>query len=298
MRKGHRELRSAVRAIQKNGAAGIKLRHFDRDTVEVIMDEARKLGLRVAHHVGIEDMNAWDNAAFGTTTIEHWYGIPDAALNGVQAFPAGFNHSNELDRFRYAGRLWREADPEKLEAVFDALIANDVAWDPTFAIYEAARDLQRAVTKPWFPELLHPNLEKFFEPNPASHGSFFFGWTHTDEVYWKENFRIWMDAVRRFEAKGGIVTTGEDAGYIYQVYGFCYLRELQLHEEAGFHPLEVIRHATTNSAKVLGVENELGRIKAGYMADLINKARLLERFDTKIFSMKQRHQLMEAVCTL
>lgn len=263
------EIRTAIRALKAKGADGVKFHQLDRATFRIAADEANKQGLKIAHHVGVKDANAWDDAEFGTTSIEHWYGVPDAALDGVQNFPPEFNHSNELHRFRYAGRLWREANPKKLEKVLKKLVDKNVAWNPTFCIYEACRDLQRAVTQPWFKEYLHPALEKFFTPNPEFHGSFFFGWTNTDEVFWKENYRIWMRAVRKFARLGGVVTTGEDAGFIYQMYGFGYLRELELHEEAGFHPLEVIEHATANGAKVLGMENELGRIKAGYLADLI-----------------------------
>ena len=225
--------------------------------------------MKIAHHVGIKDANAWHDAEAGTATIEHWYGVPDAALDGVQNFPPDFNHNNELHRFRYAGRLWREANPEKLQTVLKTLVEAGVAWDPTFSIYEASRDLQRAITQPWFKDYLHPTLEYFFTPNPEFHGSFFFGWTNTDEIYWKENYQIWMKAVKDFAEMGGIVTTGEDAGFIYRMFGFGYLRELELHEETGFHPLEVIQHATYNGAKVLGKENDLGRIKTGYLADII-----------------------------
>ena len=72
-----------------------------------------------------------------------------------------------------------------------------------------------------------------------------------------------MDAVREFGAKGGLVTTGDDAGYIYSLYGFGISRELELHEEAGFQPLEVIEHATWNGAKLLGMEDRLGKVRAG-----------------------------------
>ncbi len=263
------QLREEVRWMKRRGADGIKLRALDRRTVRIVLDEAKRQGLPVAHHIGVEDANVLDNAELGTATIEHWYGIPDAALSGLQPFPADFNHSNELDRFRYAGRLWREVKPNKLDTVLQAMVDGGVAWNPTFAIYEACRDLQRATTQPAFRDYLHPSLEQFFAPNPDYHGSFFFGWTNTDEVYWKENFRLWMDAVHRFAELGGLVTTGEDAGYIYQLYGFCYLRELQLQEEAGFSPLEVIRNATWNGARVLGEEERLGRIQPGYAADLV-----------------------------
>ncbi len=263
------DIRAKVRELKAKGADGLKCHQLDRDTYMVVADEAKKLGLKLAHHAGVEDANAWDDANAGTATIEHWYGVPDAALHGVQNFPADFNYNNELHRFRYAGRLWREADPAKLQKVLQRLVEANVAWDPTLCIYEASRDLQRAIGQPWFKEYLHPALEKFFAPNPEFHGSFFFGWTNTDEVFWKENYRIWMKAVRDFANLGGIVTTGEDAGFIYQMYGFGYLRELELHEEAGFHPLEVIQHATANGAKVLGQAHELGRIKVGYLADLL-----------------------------
>jgi len=263
------EIRAKVRELKAKGADGLKCHQMDRDTYLIVADEAKKLGLKLAHHAGVEDANAWHDAQAGTATIEHWYGVPDAALDGVQQFPPDFNYNNELHRFRHAGRLWREVNSQKLKEVLQALVQTGVAWDPTLCIYEACRDLQRALTQPWFKDYLHPALAAFFQPNPDYHGSFFHGWTSSDEVYWKENFRLWMQAIREFSRMGGIVTTGEDAGFIYQIYGFGYLRELELHEEAGFHPLEVIKHATANGALVLGQAHELGRLKPGYLADVI-----------------------------
>jgi hypothetical protein len=153
--------------------------------------------------------------------------------------------------------------------VLDSMVARHVAWVPTFDIYEASRDLQRAKTQPWFIEYLHPTLEDYFKPDPANHGSYFFGWTSTDETFWKENYRIWMNAVRDFERKGGLVGAGDDAGFIYQMYGFGLLRELELHQEAGFNPIKVIQHATFNNARILGKETEMGRVRQGFKADLI-----------------------------
>src|SRR4051794_22190294 len=78
-----------------------------------------------------------------------------------------------------------------------------------------------------------------------------------------------MDAVREFANKGGLVTTGDDAGYIYSMYGFGISRELELHEEAGFQPLEVIEHATWNGARLIGMEDRLGKVREGFIADLL-----------------------------
>ncbi|HEY8164808.1 MAG TPA: amidohydrolase family protein [Gemmatimonadaceae bacterium] len=264
------EGRQRVRDIKKMGADGIKLLGTDRDVMQAMEDEAHKLGLRIAHHVGVEETTAWDDIRFGTTSIEHWYGIPDAALlDGVQGFPSSYNYLDEVDRFRYAGRLWREADPKRLSEVLDSMIARKVAWVPTLDIYEASRDLQRAQTQPWFTEYLHPTLEQYFRPDPANHGSYFLGWTSTDETFWKENYRIWMAALREFERKGGLIGAGDDAGFIYQLYGFGLIRELELHQEAGFPTIKVIQHVTSNNARILGEEERLGRVRAGFLADLI-----------------------------
>jgi hypothetical protein len=264
------QARERVRQLARAGADGLKITGLDRDLMGAVLDEAHKAGLRVAHHAGVEETNAWDDARFGATSIEHWYGIPDAAIpDGRQAFPPDYNYRDETDRFRWAGRLWREADPALLARVLDTLVAAKVAWVPTLDIYEASRDLQRAQTQPWFADYLHPTLEDYFKPDPANHGSYFFGWSSTDETYWKENYRIWMNALRDFERKGGVIGVGDDAGFIYQMYGFGLVRELELHQEAGFQPLKVIQHATGNNARILGREAEIGRVRAGYLADLI-----------------------------
>lgn len=264
------QVRQRVRDLKAAGYDGIKLYTIDRDLMTAMMDEAKKQGMRVMHHVGVEETNAWDDIKLGMASIEHWYGVPDAAIeSGRQNFPSSYNYNNEVDRFRYAGRLWREANWDKLMQVLDGMAQAGVAWNPTLVIYEASRDLQRAQTNPAFKDYLHPVLEEYFRPNPANHGSYFIGWSSTDEAFWKENYRIWMKALYEFERRGGVIGAGEDAGFIYQLYGFGLIRELELHQEAGFHPLKVIQHATSNNAKILGREATIGRIRVGFKADLI-----------------------------
>jgi imidazolonepropionase-like amidohydrolase len=78
-----------------------------------------------------------------------------------------------------------------------------------------------------------------------------------------------MAFITEYKNRGGRVTAGSDSGYIYQTYGFGYIRELELLREAGFHPLEVIRSATLYGAEALGMENEIGTIEPGKLADLV-----------------------------
>src|SRR5258707_1536737 len=76
-----------------------------------------------------------------------------------------------------------------------------------------------------------------------------------------------MTFVNEYKNRGGRVTVGTDAGFIYELYGFSYVRELELLREAGFHPLEIIRSATLYGAQALGMEKEIGSVEVGKLAD-------------------------------
>ena len=90
-----------------------------------------------------------------------------------------------------------------------------------------------------------------------------------EEVAWRENYRLWMTFVNEYKNKGGRVTTGSDSGFIFQLYGFAYVRELELLREAGFHPLEVIKSATLAGAEALGLAGEIGSVEIGKLADFV-----------------------------
>ena len=78
-----------------------------------------------------------------------------------------------------------------------------------------------------------------------------------------------MTFVNEYKNRGGRVTTGSDNGFIYQTYGFGYIRELELLREAGFSPLEVIRAATLKSAEALGMADKIGTVEVGKLADFV-----------------------------
>jgi imidazolonepropionase-like amidohydrolase len=78
-----------------------------------------------------------------------------------------------------------------------------------------------------------------------------------------------MTFINEYKNRGGRVTTGSDSGFIYQLYGFAYIRELELLREAGFHPLEVIRSATLNGAEALNMDDKIGSVQIGKLADFV-----------------------------
>ncbi|HEX3158426.1 MAG TPA: amidohydrolase family protein [Gemmatimonadaceae bacterium] len=261
------EARASVRDLARRGAVGLKVFIARPDVWDAIASEARALGLPIATDMKIQEYDALDAVRLGVRSIEHWYGIPDAAIPGPQAFPADYSYDDESHRFRWAGDLWRQADSARLSAVLDSMRAHRVTWDPTFAVYEANRDLARARSLPWFADYALPQVLANFEPDPTRHGSYHFDWTTADEIMWRRNFDRWMWWVREYARRGGNVTVGSDAGFIYHLYGFGTIREMELHQEAGFHPIEVIQQATSNGALALGL-TETGVIRPGFEADL------------------------------
>lgn len=269
--------RDWVRKVADQGAEGIKFFGAPPAVLKAALEEANKRGLRSAMHhnqQGVTRTDVMDTSAWGLTTMEHWYGLPEALFTDktVQNYPADYNYYNEYHRFAEAGRLWKQAagpGSERWNEVRDTLIARDFTIDPTFTIYEANRDLMAQRRAEWHDEYTLPSLWQFFQPSAESHGSYWFGWSTADEIAWQDNYRRWMQFVNDYKNHGGRVTTGSDSGYIYKIYGFGYIQELELLQEAGFHPLEVIRSATLYGAQALGMEDQIGSIEPGKLADLV-----------------------------
>lgn len=271
------QARKWVKSIVKKGAKGIKFFGAPPAIMAAALDEAKKQGLgSMMHHAQLEvtNMNVVDSARLGLTTMEHWYGLPEALFEHqhIQDYSPEYNYNNEQDRFGEAGRLWQQAatpDSEKWQTVRDELIKLDFTLNPTMTIYEASRDLMREMNADWHQDYTLPTLWKFFQPSRYAHGSYWFDWTTDDEIAWKKNFQKWMLFLNDYKNHGGRVTTGSDSGYIFKIYGFGYVRELELLREAGFNALEVIQAATINGAEALGMEDEIGSIRVGKKADLV-----------------------------
>jgi len=269
--------RAWVRENANKGSDGIKFFGAAPKIMAAALAENKKLGLRSACHHAQMDVGRWNvlkSARAGLTTMEHWYGLPEALFidRTVQNYPVDYNYQNEQHRFKEAGRLWTQAAPpysEHWTKVMDELLALDFTIDPTFNIYEASRDLMRARRAEWHEEYTIPSLWQFYMPSKISHGSYWHFWGTEEEVDWKKNYQLWMTFINEYKNKGGRVTAGSDSGFIFQLYGFAYVRELELLREAGFHPLEVIRSATLNGAEALGMDDQIGSVEVGKLADFV-----------------------------
>ncbi|MFQ5701412.1 MAG: amidohydrolase family protein [Acidobacteriota bacterium] len=271
------QARAWIDAVSKRGADGVKFFGAPPAIMKTAIEEAKRDGLRTAcHHaqLAVTRVNVLDTSGWGLDSMEHWYGLPEALLEDrtIQDYPPDYNYNDEQDRFRYAGRLWKEAarpGSDKWESVMTTLLERGFTIVPTFTIYEANRDLMRARRAEWHDQYTWPTLTRWFAPSRKAHGSYWFSWSTRDEIEWRNNYRLWMTFINEYKNRGGRVAAGSDAGFIYKLFGFAYIRELELLQEAGFSPLEVIRAATLSGAELLGVSDKVGSVEVGKKADLV-----------------------------
>lgn len=275
------DAREWVRYAHEKGVDGLKLGAHEPAIMEALLDEANKLGMGSTAHLqqtGVAQMNALDAARLGLTSMTHFYGLFESLYEGydVQPWPIDTDYNDEQHRFGQVGRQWQyitKRGSALWNSVIDEMISLDYYINPTMTIYSAGRDVMRARNADWHSKYTLPSLQAYFDPSRANHGAYWFYWTTEDEVQWKRFYQRWMEFLVDYKNKGGKVTVGSDSGFIYQLYGFGTILELEMLQEAGFHPLEVVRAATLHSAqevfKPLGKPIEYGVVREGMKADML-----------------------------
>lgn len=271
------QARQWVQMIADKGADGIKFFGTSKPVYKATIKEANKLGLgTMTHHAQTRVVynNALESARLGLESITHWYGIPEALFTDqkIQDYPMDYNYNNEQNRFEEAGKLWKQAAKpysDKWNCVMNEMLDLGVSLNPTFTAYVSTRNLMAQRRAEWHQVYTLPSLWEFYKPNRRSHGSYWFNWGTEQEIAWKENYDLWFEFINEYKNRGGNVTIGGDAGYTYNLYGFGYIKEMELFREAGFHPLEVFQSASLNAAKVLEMDDQLGTIEVGKLADMV-----------------------------
>lgn len=274
------DAREWVRYAHEKGVQGLKLGAYPPGIMAALLDEAERNGMGSTAHLaqaGVAQMNALDAARLGLGSMTHFYGLFESMYkdHDVQPWPVDMNYMDEQFRFGQVARQWNLIHPRGSEgwnALLDEFLELDFYLNPTMTIYSAGRDVMRARNADWHEKYTLPTLAEFYEPNREDHGSYWYDWTTWDEVAWKKYYQVWMSFLNDYKNRGGKVTVGSDSGFIYQTYGFGTILELEMLQEAGFHPLEVIRAATMHGAMELNKKNgepiDRGVIRKGFLADL------------------------------
>ena len=88
--------------VAAKGADGLKFFGYRPDIMQAAIEEAKRRGLRSAcHHaqMDVARVNVLTSARWGLTSMEHWYGLPEALFTDrtVQSYPLDYNYADEVE---------------------------------------------------------------------------------------------------------------------------------------------------------------------------------------------------------
>jgi imidazolonepropionase-like amidohydrolase len=252
--------RRAVDDLKQRGADFIKLQSLlPRDAVFAIADEAKKQNITFVGHVP-DSVRASEASNAGQKSFEHLIGIFEGASPLEDEFIKGSkNESKFLSTY----------DPARAAALF-ALLAKNQTWQCPTLVWERGGNLIE------LSDFAHDPRARYV---PA----------YWKDVTWKRFTEQVMhdfntddfDTRRRFvEKELEVVNAMHRAGVpflagtdtppgVYIFPGFSLHEELQRFVAAGFTPLEALQTATLNPAKFLDMQDRLGTIEKGKLADMV-----------------------------
>lgn len=231
------EIRAEVDYWADQGVVSIKIKQATPDETRILIDQAQRRGLTTAGHLyNYEtryDVDAREAIRMGLDRLEH-----------NMTLGTGGPRSAEADE------------------VIGLLLEKQVFFDANLQMYGGINLRNELPGMVWTDEAQYFTpyaqnlLEKRGPPSPESE---------------PEDFNQRLVELRKLYAAGGadllIVGTDEPV-YTSLLAGFAYHRELMALVYAGISPADVLKAATINGARALGVDDRLGTIESGKLADL------------------------------
>jgi len=224
-----------------------------------VVDEARKQGLILVGHVP-DAVRASEASDAGQKSIEHLTGVfegcstaEDDFLNGNKGPKRFLETYNEPRARALIARFARNRTWQVPTLVWERgqwLIDDiDTSRDP---LLKYAPSSWRNKTWPMFTESIVKELD-------------------TDDVSIRRRFvQKELEIVGAMHRAGVPFMAGTDAAAGVDVLpGFSLHQELEYLVRAGFTPLEALQAATRNPAEFLGLQDQMGTIEAGKLANLV-----------------------------
>jgi len=268
------EIRAEVRRQADEGVDYVKLyKGIGPELAKAAIDEAHSLGLRVIGHLG---NTTWSQASsFGIDGIVHsgiyatsWELGPESDWELIRlAFYDGKNAGDEVG-FRVlredvvadgpeATKWARELAEQRTPVEPNLVLLQAVIWGDDASIYKA--------------------LEQEYAPASWRNGSWLYAFPHP---YSAARTAEWASEARKtyplFEQlavllyrSGAVLTVGTDMMNPWMTPGVAFHREMQLLVQAGLSPAEVLVAATRNGAIAMGIDDQVGTIDEGKVADLV-----------------------------
>jgi len=154
-------------------------------------------------------------------------------------------------------------DGPEVQQTIREMVNNKVAMTSTLAVYELSYP-DRPPLEDRMLEALAPEAREEYLTTRKETSA------RAAQSTMPDLFRRAQAFERAFVKAGGLLGSGVDpTGSGGALPGFGDQRNYELLLEAGFSPVEVIQIMTLNGAKVLGMDNRLGSVTAGKLADLV-----------------------------
>jgi imidazolonepropionase-like amidohydrolase len=278
------DARAFVDAQKAAGADFMKVVGGNAVAMLAVMDESRKVGLKVSGHLP-NSVSAWDLSNLGWHAIEHLGGsfgmlldcssdeaairqdvlaAPPIALPTGPTSP-GLYYANPYETFYE--RMLASQDATKCAALADTFVRNDTWHAPTLIRV-------RTVSFNTDPTYLNdPNLV-YLTPTVRAF------WTMLEQQYaanvlpgasaaMQQAYPVQQQTVSMMIGRGVKMMTGSDAGGIWVIPGFSLHQEFHELAAAGLTPLQILQAATLNGAQFAGRQATMGSVAEGKEADLV-----------------------------
>ena len=226
---------------------------ISRAALGAAIDEAHKRGLKFTGHLC--SVSFREAVALGIDNLEHGLFTNSDYATGKEPDQCPNTLSQSVRDVDVAG-------PEVAQTIKE-MVDNDVAMTSTLAVYE--------LTYPDRPPLEDRVLEALA---PEAREEYLAVRAQVKERASQSNVPKLFHNAQKFErafvAAGGLLGAGVDpTGIGGALPGFGDQRNYELLIEAGFTPVQTIQIMTLNGAKILGVDEQLGSITTGKVADLV-----------------------------
>ncbi|MBI4409002.1 MAG: amidohydrolase family protein, partial [Gemmatimonadetes bacterium] len=252
--RGPEDARRAVAYWAEEGASWFKAYTLiRRDELQAVVEEAHRRGLKVTGHLC--SVSFREAVALGMDALEHGFFTNTDWHPGKRpdACPADLRGS------------LRNVDlaAEPVQATIREMVKSKVALTSTLPVYELyvpnRPPLEERVLETMAPEARREYLTS--RERIAATAA---------ESPMPEVFRKAQAFELAFFRAGGLLGAGSDpTGIGGALFGFGDQRGYELLIEAGFTPIEAIQVMTSNGAKILGIDDRLGSVVPGQLADLV-----------------------------